>query len=242
MNLRKQQVGKILMLVFFISIVIGLFIHGPIAQEQSYHNFSDEGSIWGMPNFWNVMSNLPFILIGILGLRSYKASKVGSLHVVFLYSGIALVGLGSGYYHWAPTNETLIWDRLPMTICFMTLFSVLLRDFLGVKQDKMMLFILLVVGLYSIIHWVALGDLRPYVLVQFFPMVSIPVILLTQKSTGISPKPFWVLLAWYVLAKVAETYDVQIHDALNVMSGHSLKHFFAAIGLYQFYKITKNGA
>ncbi|MFY0644351.1 MAG: ceramidase domain-containing protein [Bacteroidia bacterium] len=229
----------LIMLLLFATIVIVLLLRGPIAQELAYHNFSDENTIFGIPNFWNVISNLPFLIIGFLGLRSIKKSQLGVQHAFVLYFGIGLVGIGSGYYHLDPTNDTLVWDRLPMTICFMTLFSVLVRDFLNTKRDRLTLIVLLVIGLYSIFHWIQFGDLRPYALVQFFPMLCIPIMLLTQKSRGVAAKPFWVLLLWYVLAKGAETWDVEIHETLSMVSGHSLKHLFAAIGLYQFYRLTR---
>lgn len=240
MPISRSQGGKRIMVMSFAGIVVWLLLRGPILQDMAYHNFSDGNTVLGIPNFWNVVSNLPFLLIGSVGLVQLQRSQLGSLHATVVYAGILMVGLGSGYYHLNPTNETLVWDRLPMTVCFMALFSVLLRDFMGLKQANTILALLLIVGVYSILHWVYFEDLRPYVLVQFFPMLSIPVILLTHKSKEVAPRAFWVLLGWYVVAKGAEAWDVGIHDTLQVVSGHSLKHVFAAVGLFSFFRMTKN--
>jgi hypothetical protein len=40
----------------------------PIPQDPSYHQFADQRTLLGIPNFWNVVSNLPFVLVGAIGL------------------------------------------------------------------------------------------------------------------------------------------------------------------------------
>ena len=40
----------------------------PIAQDPAYHNFADRRTILGVPNLLNVISNVPFVLVGVLGL------------------------------------------------------------------------------------------------------------------------------------------------------------------------------
>jgi len=104
-----------------ISIVAVFFIE-PIPQVPSYHEFADTRSILGIPNFWNVASNFPFLLAGGLGFY-YLRSKdqpgiLPELHLAYLvfFAGILLTGLGSAYYHYTPDNATLIWDRLAMTL------------------------------------------------------------------------------------------------------------------------------
>ena len=51
-----------------ISLLALLFVP-PIPQPQDYHQFADQKILLGIPNFWNVVSNLPFIAVGTMGLK-----------------------------------------------------------------------------------------------------------------------------------------------------------------------------
>ena len=84
-----------------------LLLLPPILQDQSYHRFADERTLFGIPNFWNVVSNLPFIAVGAVGLRQFYRDPA----TLALFLGIFLTGFGSSYYHWNPNNDTLFWDR-----------------------------------------------------------------------------------------------------------------------------------
>ena len=235
MNSKRKLLGlSFLGLIIFLCSIY-LIIRGEIIQDPLYHQFSDGQTLFAIPNFWNVISNLPFILLGILGLRNGQKSRLDATHRIVLYLGILLIGLGSAYYHLVPTNFSLIWDRLPMTLVFMSLYAVLVAEFITKKYSNKLLILLLLIGLYSIFHWVFVEDLRIYIVVQFFPIISIPIILLTFSSSGIGSKAFWVLLLWYAGAKLSEHFDTEIHSYLHYISGHSIKHLLAAAGLFHFY-------
>ena len=99
---------------------------------------------------------------------------------LFLFLGSILVGLGSGYYHISPNNETLVWDRIPMTVAFMALYSIIISEFVSVKAGRLLLFPLIIIGVCSVIYWQftevsGAGDLRFYAVVQFFPILTIPI-------------------------------------------------------------------
>jgi hypothetical protein len=72
---------------------------------------------WRIPNFWNVVSNIPFIAIGAAGLWRFRDGPA----TIILFLGFFLTGVGSSYYHWHPNDATLFWDRLPMTLSFASL-------------------------------------------------------------------------------------------------------------------------
>lgn len=220
-----------------------LMIQPPIAQDPSYHNFADTNTLFGIVHFWNVVSNLPFLLVGLLGLYKLHVSK--TLQVIpdlrFSYSlfffGVALVSFGSCYYHVAPTNGTLVWDRLPMTIAFMALISVIVGEQLSEYWAKRSVIPLLLIGFLSVIYWhiteqQGMGDLRLYALVQFLPMLLIPILLLCFQSKYSSCRGYWYLLLGYLAAKILEHFDDEVFALLGVMSGHPLKHVAAAIGIY----------
>jgi len=153
-----------------------------------------------------------------------------------LFLGVSLVAFGSGYYHLWPSNGSLVWDRLPMTIAFMALFSVIIGEYTSVQLGKLALWPLIVFGAFSVIYWHSTevkggGDLRLYVLVQFLPMLIIPLILLFFKSKFTCTSGYWLLLCTYVLAKVFEYFDEAIYNMPSLLSGHSLKHIVVAFGL-----------
>jgi hypothetical protein len=188
----KKKIGFGLIVIVGITLILVLVNQDAIPQDPRYHHFSDIQPLLSIPNLLNVISNLPFLFIGLLGL--YKLIVKNQLCIdaqnryayVALFSGIALVALGSGYYHLWPDNQTLVWDRLPMTVAFMGLISIMISEFISVNAGKILLLPLLILGLSSVGYWHltemdGAGDLRFYVMVQFFPMLAIPIILLTFK-------------------------------------------------------------
>jgi len=199
----------------------------PIPQDQGYHNFADQRTLLGIPHFWNVVSNLPFIAVGAAGLRQFH--RHAATFVIFL--GIFLTGFGSSYYHWSPSDSTLFWDRLPMTLCFMAILAVVVEERIGERLGAVLLWPLLAIGLLSLVLWRLTGDLRLYAWVQFFPCLALPLLLLLRppKYTGTF---YWgVAAALYALAKLCELYDRAI-DSNFILSGHTLKHFFAAAACF----------
>ncbi|MDP2562567.1 hypothetical protein [Psychrobium sp. 1_MG-2023] len=112
----------------------------PISQNMSYHHFADTASLWGIPNIGNVLSNIPFLFVGLYGL-AYTFKHKQNLGVFYwggltFSVGVTLIAFGSGYYHWAPNNATLVWDRLPMTIGFMGLYGALCDDSVSLCQSR----------------------------------------------------------------------------------------------------------
>ncbi len=231
--------------------IVAVFFIEPIPQDPSYHEFADTRSILGIPNFWNVASNFPFLLAGGLGFY-YLRSKdqpgiLPELHLAYLvfFAGILLTGLGSAYYHYAPDNTTLIWDRLAMTLGFMGFLTIIIGEHISLPAAKRLLFPLVVVGAGSVAYWGltearGAGDLRAYAIVQFLPMLLIPLILLMYRSVFSRVNFFWFVIALYVLSKLLEYFDFNVYGFGEYISGHSLKHVVAAVAplvlLHGFYR------
>jgi hypothetical protein len=225
-----------LLLALALAMTLALAAQPPIHQPLAYHHFADARTLLGVPNFWNVLSNLPFVLVGLAGL----AWTVRHLHAIerqlrpawlLLFAGVALVGLGSGWYHLDPDNSSLVWDRLPMTLAFMAFFAIILGEHVELRLAKLLLWPLLFVGVASVLYWRATDDLRPYALVQFLPVLLIPLLVLLYPRRGSGP--VWAALGCYVLAKLLEQFDPQVYAALgHAISGHSLKHVAAAAGMW----------
>ncbi|WP_196887569.1 ceramidase domain-containing protein [Aureivirga sp. CE67] len=230
--MKKRKIGFLLLGIIGIAALIIFSFIKPISQDLAYHHFSDHSDLMGISNFWNVISNLPFLFVGLFGIFSLKKMNRKNIQFLTFFVGITLVAFGSGYYHWNPNNETLIWDRLPMTIAFTALLSILVSEFINFKTGKKLLIPFIILGLLSIIYWVLKDDLRPYVFIQFYPILSIPIILICFKTKNKTSKGFWLLLLAYLFAKVFETYDHFIHENLKYISGHTLKHISAAVGIF----------
>ena len=216
-----------------------------IPQNPEYHLFADHGRVLFVPNGLNVLSNLLFFWIGCEGLyrvlRRKSVTLLAGIYPAYVtfFAALILVALGSGYYHWAPDNQSLAWDRAAMTLAFASFFSIVLAERVSLRAARGLFPLLLAAGIGSILYWQygetrGQGDLRLYALVQFLPLLLIPLILFSFESRYSRGADIWWLLAWYVAAKIAELLDHQVYSALAVISGHSLKHLCAGIGCLVF--------
>lgn len=225
---------SILLLVIFGSLTFVLMLN-PISQDASYHAFADTRSLVGIPNFLDVVSNLPFLLVGFLGLQFCFRRDIGPAKRAWVsfFAGVLMVGAGSAYYHLSPNNMTLVWDRLPMTIGFMGLLVALLSEHVSHRLGSVLLTPALLIGAATVLYWQWTDDLRPYVWVQFMPLVTVIILVFLFKSSYSHQWMLLVALSWYILAKIAETYDSTIFYATSeIISGHTIKHFLAAAGCY----------
>jgi hypothetical protein len=234
-----------LVLVLLAAAGLPLLWASPIPQDPAYHAFADQRAWGGVANAQNVLSNLPFLLVGGLGLASLRHGaarqslvdpRERAPYTVF-FAGVALTAVGSAYYHLAPDNARLVWDRLPMTLAFMGLFAALLGERLGAAAGRRLLAPLLAIGLASVVVWDLTerrghGDLRLYALVQFFPLLAVPVLACCTPSRYTRGGDLGLALALYLVAKVFELFDRSIFALGHVVGGHALKHLAAAGSTY----------
>jgi hypothetical protein len=230
-----KRLRPYLLLAIALAMTLAIAAQPVIHQSLDYHRFADVRTLLGVRNFWNVASNLPFLLVGGAGLawwarhRGQIAPEVRAAWAI-LFAGVALVGLGSGWYHYLPNSASLVWDRLPMTLAFMAFFAIILGEHIDPRLPRWLLWPLLLAGVASVLYWRATDDLRPYALVQFLPVLLIPLVLLLYPKPGRGA--VWLALGCYVLAKGLEQFDGQVYEALgHAISGHSLKHLAAAAGM-----------
>jgi hypothetical protein len=244
-----------LLLALAVVTAAGLSLLPPIPQSLSYHDFADQRTLFGIPHALNVVSNLPFLFVGVAGVILILRPSLGATerHVLpcpaslvhgvvgaerwpwlIFFLGVAATGPGSSWYHLAPDNARLVWDRLPMTLAFMSLFAAMIAERIDVRAGLCLLGPLLLAGLGSVLYWhwteaYGAGDLRPYAAVQFFPLVTIPLMLLLFPPRYTATGSIWLALAWYGLAKVFEELDGPIYALSgHIVSGHTLKHLAAA--------------
>lgn len=241
------------MLSFTVAVWAAAALFPRTPQPASYHDFADQRAWLGIPNFGDVGSNLAFAIPGVWGLiwlcsRTGKASFVGeherwAYFAVFL--GLLLTAFGSSYYHLAPDNARLVWDRLPMTIAFMGLVSAMIAERISVTRGLQLLPLLVLMGVASVLWWwhtetIGAGDLRFYAAVQVYAVLAPPVLLLLPPRYTRSAD-FLMIFGFYVLAKVFETADRQIFSiSAHAMSGHTLKHLTAGGAGFWILRMLKN--
>jgi hypothetical protein len=211
----------------------------------------------GVPNFLNVASNLPFVVVGVLGLRLLlrhdavgpEGPVLGAVErwpLVVLFAGVLLTGFGSSYYHLDPNNDRLVWDRLPMTVAFMGFFASMIGERISVRAGAWLLWPLVWLGFASVLTWHlgerrGTGDLRLYGFVQFYPLLTIPLLLYLFPTRYTHAGDVLVALGWYLLAKGLEVsfVDHGIYAAGRLVSGHTLKHLAAALGAYWLFRMVR---
>ncbi|MFN9030683.1 MAG: ceramidase domain-containing protein [Betaproteobacteria bacterium] len=206
-----------------------------VQQPTEYHNFADRRTLYGVPNAFDVLSNAAFALAGFYGFyrlwrggRELRPAVRTSLQVFF--TGLVLVAFGSGYYHLAPNNLTLVPDRLPMTIAFAGVFGAVVAERVSPRSGYAAMLAMLAIGLTSVMYWKSTDNVLPYAVVQFGGIAGV-IALLIAAPRGPEALPWWSLFAWYGLAKVVETFDLAIWQATaEFISGHTLKHIAAGLG------------
>jgi hypothetical protein len=209
-----------------------------IPQDPSYHNFADDRTFWSIPNAFNVVSNIPLFIVGLIGLifctKHPATAGIWSWRIFF--GAVTLISVGSVYYHWAPDNWTLFWDRLPMVIGFMALFVSLVSEFIHPRFEVVLLIPMCMLGIASVIYWHFADDLRFYAWVQFFPLLYIPIVFSMYRRRSAYQSYLFAALGLYILAKAAEVFDKSFFSLTRQnVSGHSLKHLLSIFAVYILY-------
>lgn len=240
MTLRRE----LLVVLPIAALLPVLFLAGPIAQFPNYHDLADQRSMLGIPHFWNVVSNLPFLVVGLMGLRQLTVRREDAAQAwAMLFGGAALVAFGSGWYHADPNDTTLIWDRLPMGVAFMGFLVALLIEHLDRahgRYARLKLLPLTLLSVAAIWWWKATGDLSLWVWVQVAPMLAVVLVPALLPGRYSHRRYLAYGLACYAAAKLLELGDAQIMQWTGgAMSGHALKHVLAAAGVWCFYVMLR---
>jgi len=226
--------------IITVGAIVILALHGRIAQPAHYHEFADRSAPFGIPHAGDVFSNAGFALVALWGwltLRPRRACdqlRAGWPGYRLFLIGLFLTAFGSAFYHFAPDNARLIWDRLPIALaCAGLLVGVRGDTQAGLKTEIEAI----VLGLFAVasVAWWAYtdssgaGDLRPYLLLQGLPLILIPLWQAIHRAPRTDRIAFAAAMLLYVLAKVAEIFDHEIANALGFVSGHTLKHLIATM-------------
>ena len=225
-----------------LALFAGVMALGPIAQGAEYHDFADRRFLLGVPNFFDVASNIAFLVVGALGIAlcagRRRPPRFASWTVFFIAT--FLTGLGSAYYHWAPGDATLLWDRLPVAVAAMALLVALAVEHVDEGLERFLLAPAMVIGATSVLWWRWSGDLRPYLWVQFAPLLCI-LFMLAMFPARYTQRRFILLgIGLYALAKATENEDMGIFTLTgHIVSGHTLKHLLAAGAIFALFVMLR---
>ena len=232
-----------LALALALAAIVALVAQGPIPQDPAYHAFADTRAVFAIANGLNVLSNVPFAIVGLLGLAVVARAPGAAftddwarLPYAALFGGTALTAVGSSYYHLAPDDARLVWDRLPMTVAFMGLATAVIAERVGGPAAKRAFGPLLAFGVASVgfWHWTELrgaGDLRPYAVAQFGTLALVTVLVAVRPDPRRGRRYLAAALVLYAVAKALEMADAEVLAVTGVVSGHTLKHVVAAAGI-----------
>jgi hypothetical protein len=238
---RDQRIGVVV--VFALGGIAMFLLLPPLAQPESYHAFIDDRKMMGIPNCLNVISNVPFAIVGLTGLlflcRKGRPDARGGFGVrreafpyAVFFAGSFLTCFGSSYYHWAPEDATLAWDRLPMTLAFMGLLAATVAERIEVRAGLALLGPLIIAGAASVWWWRHSGNLWPFACAQFFSIVLIGMLLALFPPRYTRSFDLLWATGFYALAKISESLDRQVYAVTGFVSGHTVKHLVAALAVY----------
>lgn len=230
-----------LLLGSLIGCALAAILIPALPQPLSYHAFADCRSFGAVPNLLNVVSNLPFLVGGALGIGlilrggGHFAGPREPLPYLVFFVGALLTSVGSAWYHLAPDNSRLVWDRLPMTLGFAGLVSAAVADRVDVRVGLRMLWPLLALGAFTVLYWygterLGRGNVIPYALYQGWSVLAVMLLLITCPARRYTHGRMLVWAAvWYALAKVFESTDLAVFRfTQGLVSGHTIKHLLAA--------------
>lgn len=213
----------------------------PLRQDQAYHEFADERVLFGIQNAADTLSSLVLAVAGIVGLLflrnrrrntgCFETSAEAHAYWV-LFGAVAATGLGSAWYHQAPDDARLVWDRLPMAIAFTSLLAAVISERVNRTAGLWLLPLLILLGAGSVVYWAVRGDLWPYAFVQFGSFAILVVLSMLFPSRYTRGGMLFAVLGAYAMAKIFEHHDRQIHEFGHWISGHTLKHLAGALAVW----------
>ncbi|MDP2787565.1 MAG: hypothetical protein Q8O79_05770 [Pseudomonadota bacterium] len=242
----KPGVKWLILLLPGLGLILAALALPPIAQPPQYHDFADQRACFGLPNCLDTASNALFVLAGLIGLRflyspagrrAFVEAREAWPYALFFFAAI-LIGFGSGYYHLAPDNASLLWDRAAIALAFMAWLGAILCERVGLKAGLILLPLLLIAGLSSVFYWGwsearGAGDLRPYLLMQAYPMLLIPLLLWLYPPRYSGGRDILIVIGLYLLALLFDLSDHAVFGLTGgLVSGHTLKHVVAALAVF----------
>lgn len=211
----------------------------PLAQQAHFHDFADQRTLLGLPCALDVLSNLPFALFGLLGLRVLRRVPAAALTAAqrrlaaLFFAGLILTALCSAWYHWQPDNAGLVVDRLGMAVAFAGLLGLGVATHVSPRAAWGFAGAVLLFGPLSVGIWARSGNLLPWALLQGGGMVLLLVLAALKPLPGALALRGGAVIGIYAVAKALEQFDAAVFQWTGQwVSGHSLKHLVAAFAAW----------
>lgn len=222
-----------------------LCIYPSIPLSPSDYEFADQRILFGIPNAIDVLSNVLFLIVGVWGLKFLLSATSASsfldkrerLPYLLFFAGVTFTGVGSAYYHLAPSDSRLPWDLLALSVAFMSLLAATIVDRISLRGGRALLPVLLLFGIAGVGYWRVgelhgLGDYKFYLFTQYFAVIAIAVIIVLFPPRYTHTRELFYGFVFYVLAKILELLDYRIYSHGRIISGHTLKHLSAGVACY----------
>lgn len=250
MSLPRRAAIRLLLLLT-IAVAAAVAVLPPFPQPPAYHRFADARAWLVVPNFLNVVSNAPFLLVAALGLgfllRPHPAAfgaRLERLPYALLFLALAATSFGSAYYHWAPDHARLFWDRLPMSVGFAALAAAVIVERWDAKTGLWLLAPLVATGAATVLWWrfSAAGGAEnalPYFAFQAWAILTVLLLVLLFPSRYTHGAYLSGAVALYGAALAAELLDPHIFALGQIVSGHTVKHLLAALAVYQVLRMLR---
>jgi hypothetical protein len=249
-TLSRRERG--LLFTFALLALAGLFGPAlPAADVAIASVFADNRGWHGLPNAMDVLSNLPFLLIGCWGL--YRLNRIDRAHQRALaqfplappasdppdntldcawlfFAGLIATAAGSAFYHLMPDAPRLAADRAGMAVAFAGMIGMAVCERVSQRAGWPAAWFVLAAGLLAAEMVQETGNVLPWAIVQFGGMALVLTLALATPMRGaVGLKLGWVIF-FYAIAKAFELMDHQIYEVSGqLISGHSLKHMMAAL-------------
>lgn len=249
--MRSRRTVMALLLLFTAALAGAMAVLPPLAQPLAYHHFADQRVFWGVPHFLNVISNLAFLLVAALGLNALLhagptvfAECAERLPYALFFFALAAVGLGSAWYHLAPDNVRLFWDRLPMSATFTALLAAVIAERVGARAGLALLGPLILAGVATVVYWrfsAAMGaeNVLPYFALQAHAILAVLLLVGFFPSKYGGGGNLLLAAALYGAALGAELLDHPLFALGHLVSGHTVKHLLAALAAYQVVRMLR---
>lgn len=242
-NDAAQVRRQVWLIIGAVIVVYGLvrLSFGPLPQDPAMHLLADTRTLLGViPHAGDVLTNLAILAAGLFGLALRTRMTVAPearAAVNVLVAASILTAFGSAYYHWAPTNATLIWDRIPITMVLMPLLVLVMADRVHPLFARHALWPFTALGAASAILWgvseeMGQGDVRLYLIIRIGTAIAIAFLLILRKprQTG----TIWLVaaLACEIVMAVFERFDHEVFRLTGgLASGHNVKHVMVGVAL-----------